>query len=183
MHDGNLAAARGQPVLKELELVGGLQRVVAADRHQGINLQRAERFVHEFAAKMAADARRVVEVVGVRDVLAGVGAGSANQDALRIPGAAEHFVVDHHIVAPRLQRFFLAVFDQMRIAVEDAHDLDIVPQERDGGGRNDRIGRRRRTAGKQDRRPAKRVLDAGGPGKGSFVAHRFVFRVFLMGIA
>ena len=88
----------------------------------------------------------------VRDVLARVGAGGADQDALRVARAAAACVwsiID--VVAALDQRLFGRILDQVRVAVHDADHFDVVAQERSGGGRDHRVGRRGRAAGKQNR--------------------------------
>ena len=85
------------------------------------------------------------------DVLAGIGPGGADQDALAVARPLQHVVGDADVVAALGHRMVRAVFDQVRIAVQDAVDVDVVAQERHGGRGNHGVGRRRRTAGKQDR--------------------------------
>ena len=81
----------GQLLLEELELVGGLQRVVAADRDQGVDAQRDQRVVDGLQRR---GPLRVLQVAGIGDVLAGIGPGGADQDALAVARAPQHLVVD-----------------------------------------------------------------------------------------
>ena len=149
--DGNPLAAGGQLLLEELELVGRLQRVVAADGDQGVDAHRHQRVVDRLQRRGALG---VLQVRRVGDVLARIGPGRADQDALAVARALQHVVVDADVVAAFDQRMVGAVFDQVRIAVQDADHLDVVAQERNGRGGNHGVGRRGRTAGKQNRHPA-----------------------------
>ena len=92
----------------------------------------------------------VGQVAGVRDVLAGVGPGRADHDAPGVPRPAELLLVEDDVVTALLHRMVGAEFHEVSIAVEDAHDFDAVAQERGGGGRDDRVGRRGGAAGEED---------------------------------
>ena len=86
-------------------------------------------------------------MIGMRDVLAGVRPRRADQNALAVARAAQHLVIDLHVIASGDERFFRAVFDQVRVAVHDAQHFDVVAQKRHGRRRNHGIGGGRRTAG------------------------------------
>ncbi len=79
--DGNPAAAPRQLLLEELELVGGFQRVVAADGDQRVDLQRDQRVVDRLQRR---DPLRVLQVGGVGDVLARIGPRRADQNPLAV---------------------------------------------------------------------------------------------------
>ena len=66
----------------------------------------------------------------------------------------QHVVRDADVVAAFDHRMLGPIFDQVRIAVQDADHVDVVAQERNGGRGNHGVGRRGRPAGKQDRHAA-----------------------------
>ena len=138
---------RGQVVLEPLELVGGLERVVAADRDQGID---AERRRAPMDRAELGGTLGIGQMSGLRDVLAGIGPRRPDQDAARVARALQVALVQNDVVAPFLHRVVVAVIDQVGVTVHDAQDLDAVAAKRGRGGRDHRVGRRRRPAGKQD---------------------------------
>ena len=73
--------ARRQVLLEELELVGRLQRVVAADGDQGVDAQRHQGLVDGL---QRGGPLRVLQVGRLGNVLAGVGPGGADHDALAV---------------------------------------------------------------------------------------------------
>ena len=73
----------GQVLLEHLELVGGLERVVAADRDQGVDAERAEGVVDGLQRRGPLG---IAQVGRVGDVLARVGPRGADQDALAVAG-------------------------------------------------------------------------------------------------
>ena len=83
------------------------------------------------------------------DIPAGIRPGRAQQYALAVAGPPQHAMVDVDVIAVSDQRVVRAVLHQVRVAVQQAVDLDLVPQKRHGGGGNDGVGGRRRSAGKQ----------------------------------
>ena len=113
-------------VLEHLELVRGLESVVAADRDQGIHPSedRAWCTVLQQRGRLG-----IGQVAGMRHILARVGAGRADQDAARVPRPAQCRLVQDHVVRALLHRVSGAVFDQVGIAVKDAEDLDAVAEE------------------------------------------------------
>ena len=82
----------------------------------------------------------------------------SDHDALGVAGALKAGVIQHHIVPLEAQRSLAVVGHQLGIAVENAENFRIAAQERDGGGRDHRVGPRRWPAGKQDGDTAKFVL-------------------------
>ena len=153
VHHGDPPGALGQVSLEHLELVGGLERVVAADGDERVDLQRRERRVH---GAERAGLLLVAEVGGAVHEPAGVGPGGAEQDAAAVPGAAEALVGEADVVLPLAERPVGAVLHQVGIAVEDADDLDPLLEERGGGGGDDGVGRGRGPAREEDGHPADR---------------------------
>ena len=100
VHDGNPLAARGQLFLEELELVGGLQGVVAADGNQGIDADREQGVVNRFEIFVAFG---VLQMRGIGNVLARIGPRRADQNTLAVSSAFQNVLVDADVVA---------VFDQ-----------------------------------------------------------------------
>ena len=68
---------------------------------------------------------------------------------LRVRPSICWVIVD--VVAALDERSVGRVLDQVRVAVQDADDLDVVAQEGGGGGGDHGVGRRGRAAGEQDR--------------------------------
>ena len=147
VNHGDSRLFRGQVILEPLELVGGLERVVAADRDQGIHAQRGERPMDR--AKLGR-ALGIGQVSGLRDVLAGVRPRRPDQDAARVPRPPQVALVQHDVVAPFLHRIVVTVINQVGVAMHDADDLDAVAAKRGRGRRDHRIGRRSGPAGKQN---------------------------------
>ena len=78
MDDGKATCAGGQVVLEQLHFVGCLERVVAADRDQRVDLERTEAFVD---ASQRCHQLGILQVCGGVDVFARVGAGGADHDS------------------------------------------------------------------------------------------------------
>jgi hypothetical protein len=162
VNDRDLLRARGEAILVELELVGRLERVVTADGDQRVHADRAQPLVNSLQRRRTLG---VFQVRRVRHHLAGVRAGRADEYAALAPCTAEDLVIDHHIVVPLDQRLIGRVVDEARVAVLDAHDLDAVPEEGDCRGGDNRVGRWRRSAGKQDGDPLEGVVVLRGTGE------------------
>ena len=143
--------SRRQMLLVELELVGRFQRIVAADGDQGVDAQRHQRVVDRL---QGGGALGVLQMGRLRDVFAGVGPRGAEDDALAVARPLQHAVRDADIVAALDHGMVGSVFDEVRIAVPDAVDFDVVAQEGHGRRGDHGVGRRGRAAGKQDRHAA-----------------------------
>ena len=152
----------GKLLLEELELVGVFEGVVAADGNQGVHLQRDQGVVD---GPQRRHPRGVLQVGAVRHVLAGIGPRGADDDALAVAGAAQHLVVDVDVIAALDHGMIGPELDQVRVAVEDAQHVDVVPQERDGGGGNHGVGGRRGSAGEQNRGAANVRFQVWRPGQ------------------
>jgi hypothetical protein len=79
VHDGDPARARREPVLKQLEFVRRLERIVAADRYECIDVQGTKGVVYR------PQRRRPLLVIQMRwmgDVLSGIRARRADEDSL-----------------------------------------------------------------------------------------------------
>ena len=146
VHHGDSRLVRGQIILKPLELIGGLERVVTTDRDQGVHSQRRKRTMHRAELGRALG---IGEVRGLRHVFAGVCPRGADQDPARVAGAFQVALVEHDKVAPFFQRVVFAVFNQMGVTVHDANDIDTIAAKRGRRGRDHRIGRRSRPTSKQ----------------------------------
>ena len=136
-----------QVFLEQLELVGGLERIVAADRDEGIDAQRSQSLVNRSQGRRAVG---VGQMAGMRDVLAGVGPGRADHDAPRVARPTELVLIENQVIASLLHGVAGAEFDEVGVSVQDSHDLDSVAQKRGRGRSDDRVGRRRRAAGEQN---------------------------------
>ena len=95
-------------------------------------------------------------MVGMRNATSRVGAGRANQNALRVAGTPQHVRVELDEIAAELQRPVFPIFQQPRVTIHDADDFDLVPQKRIRRRRNDGVGGGSWTAGEQNGHPAKR---------------------------
>ncbi len=71
---------------------------------------------------------------------------------------------DADVVAALGHRMVGGVLHQVRVAVQDADDVDVVAEEGNGGGGNHGVGRRRRAAGKEDRHAVNVRLQQRGAG-------------------
>ena len=160
--DRDAAAARRELLLEELELVGGLERVVAADGDQGVDAQRSTGRRRRSAAAPSARGRS-----GGRAPRRAC-PGLVRAVPIRMPWLLrerlQHLVGDVDVVAALDQGVVGRVLDQVRIAVEDAEHVDVVAQEGDGGGGDHGVGGRGGTAGKQDGRAANARFHLRRPG-------------------
>ncbi len=106
MHDGDFFGSLRQPVLVELEFVGGFKGVVAADGNDGIHADGAEPFIDpaERCGKLG-----IVEMIRAGNILPWVGSRCANQNALRVTGPFESLMGDEDIVLVLLERPFRTV--------------------------------------------------------------------------
>ncbi len=93
---------------------------------------------------------RVGQVFGMQHVLTRVGTGCPDHDAACVPRPAQHFLIQDYVIAPLLHGVVRPVFDQVSIAVKDAHDFDAVAQKGGCRCRDHRVGRRSGTTGKED---------------------------------
>ena len=93
---------------------------------------------------------RILQVIGMRDVLARIDSRGADQDAPSISRPPQVALIQYDVVAPRLHRVFVTIFDEVGISVHDSQNLDAVLAERGGGRRDHCVGRRRGPAGKQN---------------------------------
>ena len=116
-------SSRRQVFLEQLELVGGLEGVVAADRDQRIDAQRSQGLVNRSQGRGAAG---VGQMAGMSDVLAGVGPGRADHDAPRVARATELVLIENQVIAALLHGVVGAVLDEVGVSVQDADDLDLV---------------------------------------------------------
>ena len=144
MHNGNPLFRLRQTVHVHLELVGGLERIVAADRDEAVDLQRSKSVID---AAQRRRSLRVIQMVDMGDVLSGVGACRADQDSLRVSCPLEHLVGQADVVGALDERRAVKI-DEVRITVLDPQHLDVIPQERHGRRRDHRVGSRRRPARK-----------------------------------
>ncbi len=62
----------------------------------------------------------------MRNAAARVGPGGANQNALRVAGAAQHLLVEHEVIAAQLQWPVIPIIEQPGIAVQNADDFNLV---------------------------------------------------------
>ena len=146
---------RRQRLLKLGEFVGRLQGVVAPDGDQRVDVKRRQGLVY---GAQGCHALRVLVVFRRLYPCPGVGPCRSDHDPLGVAGALQAGVIKQHIVPLEAQRSPAIVGHQLGIAVEDAENFRIAAQERDGGGRDHRVGPRRWPAGKQDGDAAKFVL-------------------------
>ena len=86
---------------------------------------------------------RVLQVIGMRHVLARIDSGGTDEDSPSISRPPQVALIQDDIVAPRLHRMFVTVFDEVGISMHDSENFDAVPPERGGGRRNHRVGRGR----------------------------------------
>jgi hypothetical protein len=95
MDDLDPARALGQPLLVFVEEVGGLERVVAADRDQRVDVEVDERVVDVAQRRGALG---VEQVLGPVDALARVGARRADHDAARVAQAVDVALLEDPVV-------------------------------------------------------------------------------------
>ena len=96
-------------------------------------------------------ALRVGQLLGAVDISAGIGASGAHHDPSAISGSSEPLRINHNVVLPLDHRSIGAELDKVRVAIKDADDGNPVAEEGCGGRRDHGIGRRRGTAGEEDR--------------------------------
>ena len=147
VHDGDSRGIGAQVVLEPLELVGGLQGVVAADRYQGVDAQRCERPMDR--PKLGRPLG-IGQMRRVRDVLARVGARRADHDPACVARSPQVALVEDDVIAAFLHRVVVAELDQVGVAMQNAQHFDAMPAKRCRRGRDHRIGRGSRAAGEQD---------------------------------
>ena len=167
VHDRDPLGVGRQAVLVELELVGRFERVVATDRDQRLDAQRPEPLVGVFQRLHPLG---ILEVARMRDVLARIGAGGADHDALAAAGAFEEVGGDLDVVAALHERLGGREIGERRIAVLHADHLGALAHERGGRRRDHGVGTWGRAAGEQDRDAAK--VMGGAVGTGERFGHR-----------
>lgn len=134
-------------VHEELELRGRGERVVAADRDERVDTERAERLVDGFHR---GELFGVFEVGRRFEVFARVGARGADADALT---GAETFggaFVETDVGFAFLQNVAFFVVDEVGVAVQHAVNFDSGASEADRGAADDGVRGRGRPAGEED---------------------------------
>jgi hypothetical protein len=148
VHHPHPTRVRRQLLLVLEQEVRGLERVVAADRDERVDLEIDERAVD---VREQARLALVAEVVGPVDALARVRARGADEDAARVAKPSQVALLEDAVVLIRQEpvRHRVVVL-QVRVAVEEPDDLAIVLDERRRGGGDHRVGRRGGPAGEHD---------------------------------
>ncbi len=148
VHDLHAARLGREALLILVEKVRGLQRVVAADRDQRVDVEIDERVVD---VAQVDGLLQIVEVVGLFDPLAGVRARGADDDAARVAQAGEVLELEDAVVLvgqePVRDR---VVVLEVRVAVEEPDHVAAVFEERDRSRRDHRVGGRRGATGEHE---------------------------------
>ena len=147
MNNRKLLAAIRKCVLIKLELVRCFERVVTADRNQCVRTQRAECFIGRLHWSRLFS---ILKIDRRLNQLAWVCPGSADDDAALVAGSLQRCVVEHDEVAAFLHRIVRVVFHQVSVTVHYADDFDAAFPEARSAGRDDCIGCRSRSTGKQN---------------------------------
>lgn len=160
MDNADLLGTSRQAFLKETELVGGFEGVVAADGDEGIDFERSKSFIDRLEGRGLCG---VLHVRGSADEFAGVVAGGANEDPTSCAIAFQFAVIEADVVAAFLHGVVRTELHEPRIAVLDANDIDPAAKEGIGGGADDGVGCWGWSAREEDSNPLQVGFWGGGP--------------------
>ena len=146
MNDRHTFLVSGQAVLIHLQLVGRLQRVVAADGNQSIDANGPQCFVHSL---QRGGFFGIIQMFRSGDLFARIRASRADDDAFFAAGTTQRNLGQVLVMQSFHQRCRRRIFHQIGVAVLDADDFDPIADAGNGASGDHGIGARCRSAGEE----------------------------------